>query len=132
MTLSDPIGDMLTRIRNAGMAGAEYVEMPYSRLKDSIARLLKREGYIVDYTAEGGGVRRVLRLYLKYTPDRKAVIQGLRRISRPGLRRYIAAASLRPVRSGLGMAIISTSRGLMTDREARRQNVGGEWLCSVW
>ncbi len=132
MNHTDPIGDMLTRVRNAGLARAESVEIPYSRIKDDIARLLKREGYILDYTAEGGGVGRVLRLYLKYGPDRACVIMGLQRVSKPGLRRYIGAGDLRPVKNGMGLAIVSTSRGLLTDREVRQQNAGGEWLCTIW
>jgi len=132
MNQTDPIGDMLTRLRNANMAGADAVEMPYSRIKDGIARILKREGFIRDYIAEGGVPDKVLRLYIKLGPGREAVIRGLKRISKPGLRRYISADALRPIKSGTGIAIVSTSRGLMTDREARQHNTGGEWLCTIW
>ena len=132
MNQTDPIGDMLTRVRNANMARADAVEMPYSRIKDGIARLLKREGFIRDYIAEGGVPDKVLRLYIKLGPGREAVIRGLKRISKPGLRRYVSADALRPIKSGTGIAIVSTSRGLMTDREARQQNAGGEWLCTIW
>ena len=132
MNQTDPIGDMLTRVRNANMARADAVEMPYSRIKDGIARILKREGFIRDYIAEGGVPDKVLRLYIKLGPGRETVIRGLRRISKPGLRRYVSADALRPIKSGAGVAIVSTSRGLMTDREARQHNTGGEWLCTIW
>ncbi|MDD5677816.1 MAG: 30S ribosomal protein S8 [Kiritimatiellae bacterium] len=132
MNQTDPIGDMLTRLRNATMARADSVELPYSRMKDSIARILKREGFIQDYTAEGGGHDKILRLYVKFGPGHESVIRGLRRVSKPGLRRYIGADALQPIKSGTGVAIVSTSRGLMTDREARQQNTGGEWLCTIW
>ena len=132
MNQTDPIGDMLTRVRNANMARADAVEMPYSRIKDGIARILKREGFIRDYIAEGGVPDKILRLYIKLGPGRETVIRGLKRISKPGLRRYVSADALRPIKSGTGIAIVSTSRGLMTDREARQHNTGGEWLCSIW
>ncbi|MBU4199133.1 MAG: 30S ribosomal protein S8 [Verrucomicrobia bacterium] len=132
MNQTDPIGDMLTRIRNGTMAKAEVVEMPFSTLKGAIARILKREGFIQDFTAEGGGARKMLRMYLKYGVNREPVIRGLRRISKPGLRRYISSRDMRSVLSGTGVAIVSTSRGIMTDREVRKYNVGGEWLCIVW
>ena len=132
MNQTDPIGDMLTRLRNANMAQADVVELPYSRMKDHLARIFKREGFIQDYTAEGGGPGKILRLYIKFGPGRESVIRGLRRISKPGLRRYVSAAALRPIKNGTGLAIVSTSRGVMTDREARQQNVGGEWLCTIW
>jgi len=132
MNQTDPIGDMLTRLRNGNMARSAAVELPYSRIKDGIARILKREGFIQDYTAEGRGPGKVLRLYMKFGPGRENVIRGLRRVSKPGLRRYVSADDLRPIKSGTGVAIVSTSRGLMTDREARQQNAGGEWLCTIW
>lgn len=134
MSQSDSIGDMLTRIRNANMARADVVEMPYADMREAIARILKREGFIQDYTAEGGGAKKILRLYLKYIFGRgqEPVIRGLRRVSRPGLRRYISPRDLRPVLRGTGIAIVSTSRGVLTDDEVRKSNVGGEWLCSIW
>lgn len=132
MSLIDPIGDMLTRIRNANMAGKNVVEMPYSNLKSAIARILKREGFIQDYTAEGGDARKVLRMYLKFDAGRKPVIRGLRRVSKPGLRRYISPKQFPSILRGTGIAIVSTSRGLLTDREVRQQQIGGEWLCTVW
>lgn len=132
MNQTDPISDMLTRIRNAGMAHLEVVEMPYSRLRADIARIMKREGFIRDYVAEGGGARRILRIYIKFTDAREPVIRGLRRVSRPGLRRYVKAAEMRPVMRGTGLAIVSTSRGILTDREVRRNGVGGEVLLRIW
>jgi len=132
MNLTDPIGDMLTRIRNGNMARAEVVEIPYSKLKDVLVRLLKREGFIADFTAEGGDTSKKLRVYLKYVNGREPVIRGLRRVSKPGLRKYVAAGELKAVKRGTGVAILSTSRGVLTDDDARQQKVGGEWLCTIW
>ena len=132
MNQTDPISDMLTRIRNASAARLEVVEIPHSKIKAAIARVLKREGFIRDYAAEGGTARRVLRLYLKFTAAREPVIRGLRRISRPGLRRYVGVGEMKPVLRGTGLAVVSTSRGIMTDREVRSAGVGGEWLLTVW
>jgi small subunit ribosomal protein S8 len=131
MSMSDPISDMLTRLRNAAAAGLPAVEMPSSRMRGAIARILKQEGFIVDFTVAQEGVRAKLSMNLKYA-RRRPVIRGLRRISKPGLRRYSGAADLPRVVGGTGVAIISTSRGLMTDREARQAGVGGEVLCYVW
>jgi small subunit ribosomal protein S8 len=128
---SDPIADMLTRLRNAGRAGHPTTEVPHSRLKGELARVLKREGFLLDYTTEPHGVRRTLRLHLKYAGG-APVIQGLRRVSKPGCRRYVGADRLPRVRSGVGMAILTTSAGVMTEREARRRNIGGEVLCHIW
>lgn len=132
MSQTDPIADMLTRIRNAAKAGLATVEMPHARLKSDIARLLKREGYITDFVAEAPEGRKVLRVYLKYGPGRVSVIRGLRRISKPGLRRYAATRSLPRVMGGMGVAILSTSKGVLTDRECRTEKLGGEVLCHVW
>jgi len=132
MNQTDPIADMLTRIRNANMIRADIVEMPHSKIKGTIARILKREGFIHDFTAEGGGHHKLLRLFLKYAENNEPVIRGLRRISKPGLRRYVAAKTIRPVKNGTGIAIVSTSLGIFTDSEVREKNVGGEWLCTVW
>ncbi len=132
MSLSDPISDMLTRVRNAQRVAHESVEMPHSRMKSEVARILKREGYIRDYTTEGGAGKRVLRVYLKYGPSQEPGIEGLRRISKPGLRRYVPADKLPRVLRGMGIAILSTSSGIMTDKEARKQKVGGEVMCYVW
>jgi small subunit ribosomal protein S8 len=131
-TVSDPISDMLTRIRNGGRAGLASVDIPHSKMKGELARIFKREGFIADATVEGDGVRKMLRVTLKYTFDRKPVIQGLRRMSRPGLRRYAAADKLPRVLGGVGVAVLSTSSGVMTDKEARKAKVGGEVLCTIW
>lgn len=132
MNQTDPIADMLTRIRNANAVRADIVEMPHSKIKGTIARILKREGFIRDFTAEGGGHQKLLRLFLKYGEKDEPVIRGLRRISKPGLRRYVAAKKVLPVKNGTGIAIISTSQGIYTDSEVREKNIGGEWLCTVW
>jgi small subunit ribosomal protein S8 len=134
MSMSDPIGDMLTRIRNAVQAGHPNVDIPASRLKEDICALLKREGFIKDYalTDAAGAVGCQVRVGLKYLPDRSAVIQGLRRVSKPSLRVYKRSKELRPVRSGMGIAVVSTSKGLMTGKQARAAKLGGEILCEVW
>ena len=132
MNISDPIADLLTRIRNASRAGHDTVEIPNSRIKIEVARILKREGFIQDYTVEGSKTKSTLKLYLKYTVNEEPVIQGLKRISKPGLRQYVQAAEVPRVLGGMGVAIISTSHGVVTDREARKDNVGGEVLCHVW
>lgn len=132
MTMTDPISDMLTRIRNASTAFHEHATMPSSRLKVAIADILKRDGYIVDFAVEGGPRGPVLRIDLKYGPNRQRTIFGLKRISKPGLRVYAQRDSLPRVLGGLGIAIISTSQGVMTDKQANRLRVGGEVLCFVW
>jgi len=132
MSLSDPIADMLTRIRNASVAGAKSVEIPHSRMKEGLARILKQEGYISDYTVSGEGARKGLRIRLKYVREGDPVITGLRRVSRPSLRRYVAATEIPRVLGGMGIAVISTSSGVMTGHEARKKNVGGELLCTIW
>ncbi len=132
MSCSDPIADMLTRIRNACKAGLPAVEMGHSRLKAEIARLLKKEGYVADVTEATEDGKKILRVVLKYDYNEKPIIQQLQRVSKPGLRRYVAATAIPRVRGGLGTAVLSTSRGLMTDREARAAHVGGEVLCQVW
>lgn len=132
MNQTDPIADMLTRMRNANAVRADVVEMPNSKIKGTIARILKREGFIHDFITEGGGNHKLLRLFLKYADNGVPVIRGLRRISKPGLRCYVSAKTIQPVKNGTGIAIVSTSRGVMTDAEAREKNVGGELLCVVW
>jgi len=132
MVLTDPIADMLTRIRNANMAEKKDVQMPHSKMKSEIARLLKSEGFIKDYTMENEEGKSVLKVFLKYTVEREPVIQGLRRISKSSCRKYVAADEVPRVLGGIGIAVLSTSSGLMTDNEARKQNVGGEVLCYVW
>jgi len=132
MSLSDPIADMLTRIRNANRAGLEVVQMPHSQLKSEIARVLKKEGFIADFVTEGHGGKKNLCVYLKYGANQSPVIQGLRRVSKPGLRRYVSSKKVPRVVGGMGVAIISTSQGILTDREARAKKTGGEVLCYVW
>ena len=129
--MSDPIADMLTRIRNAHRADLDVVEMPYSKLKGEITRVLKKEGFVNDYVVEGGS-RKVLRIYLTYSEDRSPAIVGLQRESRPGLRKHTNAQEVPKVLGGLGVAILTTSAGVMTAETARQDNVGGEVLCSVW
>jgi small subunit ribosomal protein S8 len=132
MSMSDPIADLLTRIRNGLRARHRTVDIPASRLKREICRVLREEGYILDFTEEAEPAPGLLRVELKYIDGREPVVQGLRRISRPSLRRYAAAGEYRQVRSGLGVAILTTSRGVMTNKQARREKVGGEVLCEVW
>ncbi len=134
MTITDPIADMLTRIRNANVAMHDTVRMPGSKLKESLAAILAKEGYIADFRTEEAPDRpgRVLEITMKYAPDRTRTISGLRRVSKPGLRVYSRADKLPRVLGGLGVAVLSTSQGLMTDREARQRRVGGEVLCFVW
>jgi small subunit ribosomal protein S8 len=132
--MTDPIADLLTRIRNAIMAGHKVVEAPASNLKKEIARILFEKGYILSYkVVEGEGAQGVLKIALKYNPkSRKPAIKELQRVSRPGLRHYSAADDLPRVLNGLGIAIISTSKGLMTNKEAKKENIGGEVLCYVY
>ena len=128
--MNDPISDMLTRIRNANRALLPNVELPHSQIKESIAGILKREGYITDFTVEGK-LPKTIKLKLKYQ-GKKSIIEGLRRVSTPGLRRYVGATKIPRVRGGLGVAVISTSEGLVTDVQARKRNLGGELICYVW
>jgi small subunit ribosomal protein S8 len=132
MTMTDPVADMLTRIRNANVAYKEEIEMPSSKLKASIADILKREGYIRDYLVEPTKPQATLKLALKYNRERERALSGVRRVSKPGLRVYAKRDEVPRVLGGLGVAILSTSSGLMTDREARKQGVGGEVLAYVW
>ncbi|MGQ9456871.1 MAG: 30S ribosomal protein S8 [Anaerolineae bacterium] len=132
MMMTDPIADMLTRIRNAAMARHSYVVMPSSKLKVAIARILREEGFIQDYDVTQDRPQPRLRIWLKYTPDRQPVITGLERVSKPGRRVYTKRREVPWVRSGVGVAILSTPKGVMTDRQARRLGVGGEVICYVW
>lgn len=134
MTMTDPIADMLTRIRNANTAMHDEVRMPSSKKKEALAAILKKEGYIEDYAVADNSDRpgTSLTVTMKYSPERARTISGLRRVSKPGLRVYSAAQDVPRVLGGLGVAVVSTSQGLMTDREARKRNVGGEVLCFVW
>ncbi len=128
--MNDPIADMLTRIRNASRALLKDVEVSHSRMKQSIADILKREGYVADYAIEGEKIKRI-KLRLKYN-GRKGVIAGLRRVSSPGLRRYVGAGDIPRVLNGMGISIVSTPKGVMTGTDARKQNVGGELVCFIW
>ena len=132
MVTTDPIADMLTRIRNANTVTRDVVEVPSSRVKRDIAKILKEEGYIRDYEVMADRKQGVLRLYLKYGPNKKKVITGLKRISKPGLRVYANKDNIPKVLGGLGIAVISTPKGIMADRTARREGVGGEVICYVW
>lgn len=129
--MTDPIADMLARIRNATRAGHKRVDMPVSKLKAEIARILKENAFIHDFKVLDDGRHGVLRLYLKYH-EGAPVIRELERVSRPGRRKYVGVTELPRVRNGLGMAIVSTSRGVMSDRDARKNNVGGEILAAIW
>ncbi|MBA2256291.1 MAG: 30S ribosomal protein S8 [Thermoleophilaceae bacterium] len=132
MTMTDPIADFLTRVRNALQADMEEVDMPASRFKAELARLLSEQGYIEGYSTEPARVGDTLRLRLKYTEDRRPVISGLRRVSRPGRRTYVGHGEVPRVLGGMGTAIVSTSRGVMTGHDARREGVGGEVVAHVW
>ncbi len=133
MGMTDPLADMLTRLRNANKAKHEKVDVPASNLKAHVARLLKEEGYIKNYKVIKDNKQGILRIYLKYEGEtKKQIISGLKMISRPGLRRYVSKKEIPLVLRGLGLSILSTSKGVITDKEARKQNVGGELLCSVW
>jgi small subunit ribosomal protein S8 len=129
--MTDPISDMLTRIRNAVRVERPFVDMPVSRIRRGVAEVLKREGYIWDYQEIDAEPVKQLRIELKYGPNGERLIQSLRRVSKPGRRVYSKSADLRPVMNGLGISIVSTSKGLVSDREARQQKIGGEVLCEV-
>ncbi len=133
MGMIDPLADLLTRLRNANKAKHEKVDIPSSNLKVHIARILKDEGYIKNFKVIKDGKQGILRIYLKYEGEtKKQIISGLKTISRPGLRRYVHKDEIPQVFRGLGVSILSTSKGVLTDKEARKMNVGGELLCSVW
>ena len=132
MVMTDPIADFLTRIRNANMAMHEKVEIPASKTKIALAEILKNEGFIKDYEQVEDGKQGIIRVYLKYGPNREKVISGLKRISKPGLKVYCKKDEIPKVLGGLGIAIISTSKGIVTDKEARKLGLGGEVICYVW
>lgn len=132
MVMTDPTADYLTRIRNANMAKHDSVEIPASNIKKSISEILKREGFIRDYEVADDNKQGVIKVFLKYGPNGERVISGLKRISKPGLRNYVSAEDLPKVLNGLGIAIVSTSAGVITDKEARQKNVGGEVVAYVW
>ena len=132
MQITDVVADMLTRIRNANTAKHETVEIPASNLKKAIAQILLDEGYIKDFTVAEDNKQGIINVTLKYGANKQRIIQGLRRVSKPGLRIYASSQDLPKVKNGLGIAIVSTSKGIMTDKEARKQNVGGEVLAFIW
>jgi small subunit ribosomal protein S8 len=132
MTMTDPIADMLTRVRNANSAHKDAVSMPFSKLKSHIAEILEAEGYIASWTVEDAEVGKTLTINLKYGPNRERSIAGMRRVSKPGLRVYAKSTNLPKVLGGLGIAIISTSSGLLTDKQAANKGVGGEVLAYIW
>lgn len=132
MAVSDPIADILTRIRNGVKARFNSVDVPGSKLKTEIAKILKDEGFIKNYKFLKDGKQGILRIYLKYGSGQSVVVYGLKRISKPSRRVYLKSNEIKPVYNGMGISILSTSRGIMTDKKARKENVGGEILCNVW
>ncbi|ADH86133.1 30S ribosomal protein S8 [Desulfurivibrio alkaliphilus] len=132
MAMSDPLADMLTRIRNAGMAGHESLEMPHSKIKAGMAAILKQEGYIDDFQVSEDDKQGILKITLRYDDRRQQAITGIKRCSSPGRRIYVKHDRIPKVMSGLGVAVLSTSKGVMTDKQAREQKIGGELLCQVW
>jgi small subunit ribosomal protein S8 len=128
--MSDPIADMLTRIRNAGRALLPVVELPHSHIKENVANILKQQGYVAEVAVDGATIKK-LKIRLKYN-GKKSVIEGIKRISKPGLRKYVGATEIPRVRGGLGVVVISTPEGVMTDVQARKKNLGGELLCYIW
>lgn len=132
MNMTDPIADLLTRIRNANRAGLVNAAIPYSRLKEEVVRVLQEEGFLKSFDVVGEGIKKSLVVTLKYKKDGEKVIDGLKRISKPGQRIYVGYKDLRPIRQGLGTAVLSTPKGVITDSAARKMKLGGEWLCSVW
>lgn len=132
MPVTDPLADMLTRIRNASMVKHSKVDVPASKMKISVAKILKSEGYIKNYKLLKDRINGILRIYLKYDGYNEGVIIGLKRMSKPGRRLYVKKEDIPPVLNGMGIAVLSTSKGVLADREARKLNVGGELLCSIW
>jgi small subunit ribosomal protein S8 len=132
MAMSDPIADLLTRMRNALTTRQDRVDVPASRLKEQVCAVLKAEGYIDGYKLVENGPKKTLQISLRYLADQRPVLQGMRRVSKPSLRVYIGYDEIRPVRSGLGISILSTSKGVITGKQARADRVGGEVLCEVW
>lgn len=132
MALTDPIADMLTRVRNAGKAKFNSVDIPGSKMKIELARLMKDQGYIRNYKFIKDGKQGILRVYLKYADDQSHVIQELTRVSKPSRRVYVGAGDVAPVHNGLGVAVISTSKGIITDKQARKENIGGEVICNIF
>lgn len=132
MSMTDPVADFLTRIRNANMVAFESVTVPYAVMKEEIARVLKEEGYIRGYEVIGEGIRKSIIISLKYTAKKEKSLEGITRISKPGKRVYVGYSDVTNVKGGLGVAILSTPKGILTDADAKKQKVGGEWICTVW
>lgn len=132
MNTTDPIADLLTRIRNANKALLPNVSIPFSKMKEAVVSVLTQEGYVKGYEVLGDGVRKSIVVSLKYTPKRERTIERLERVSKPGKRVYVGHDDIKPVRGGLGIAILSTPKGIVTDATAKKDKVGGEWLCSIW
>lgn len=132
MTMTDPIADMLTRIRNANTGRKDYVDIPASKMKIAIARILKEEGFIKYYKVTRNKTQGNIRVFLRYGPEREPVLSGMTRVSKPGLRRYVSKDNIPRVLGGMGISIISTSQGILTDRNCRRKRIGGEIVCNVW
>jgi small subunit ribosomal protein S8 len=130
--MTDPIADFLTRVRNGNLARKERVDVPWSKIKERIADVLVREGFLTDYTVVGEGPAKQIRIGLKYDVQRRPVITGIQRVSKPSLRVYVGAESAPRIRRGYGLAVVSTPQGVMADREARAKKIGGEVLCAVW
>ena len=130
--MTDPVADLLTRIRNANKAAFSSVAIPYSRLKENIVSVLKGEGYVRGFEVVGEGIRKNIVVSLKYTAKKEKAIEGIVRVSKPGCRVYVGCDDVKPIRGGLGIAILSTPKGVLTDATARKEKVGGEWLCTVW
>jgi small subunit ribosomal protein S8 len=132
MSVSDPIGDMLTRLRNANKMRMDYVDVPASKMKIAIARILKEEGFIKYYKVTRNNTQGTIRVFLKFGADREPVLNGLVRVSKPGLRKYVSKDNIPHVLGRLGISVISTSQGILTDRECRRKKIGGEVICNIW
>ena len=132
MSMTDPIANFLTSIRNANRALLPQATSPYSRMKEDLAKVLKEEGYLKGYETVGEGAKKVLVVSMKYSPKRERVIEGLTKISKPGRRVYVSVDKIKPVRGGLGVAIFSTPKGILSDVKAKEHNIGGEWICNVW
>jgi len=132
MGMTDPIADMLTRIRNANIAYHEQVDIPASKAKEQIARVLKKEGFVKDFQVINTGVQGVIRIFMKYGPNKERIISGVKRISKPGLRVYVGKEEIPRIFGGLGVVLMSTPRGIMTGKQAKKQGVGGEVLCYIW
>lgn len=130
--MTDPIADLLTRIRNANHVAKDQVDIPASKMKKEVAKILKKEGFIKNYESIEDGKQGILRLYMRYGPNKERVLTGLKKISKPGLRIYVKKYEVPKVLGGLGIAIISTSKGLMTDKQARKEGLGGEVVCYIW